>query len=398
MVCIEINDITHNTIVSTLIFLEKYFTQQGIAHKKILYAFQDKWQNICSDSKPEIIHNPLYLLSPYVPEYNFVWNECSYTLRVRLLDEHHLYKSMDNPSVFIPMFSLIFEIDGTDPEPINRLIIQATKYSLKWETHQTAEKEIVIYHWVDDFWDKLNTVEKRGLDTIYLPEHQVEQIQNDLDKFLSPDAKKIYSNFGVPYHRTYCLHGPPGTGKSSLILALVSHCQKNIGVFSFSRKTDDQSFVRAINTVPKNTVLLLEDIDCLLGERQDKSSQITFSTLLNCLDGLQAKNGLIIFITTNFFMKLDPAFCRPGRIDYIVEFKHVTRQQVFQMLGKFFPDQSQDFERFYGEIRHLQLTTCLLQKYLFERYPHQSIFKDIKLLRQDIDTRRMEPSKHEFYG
>ena len=42
---------------------------------------------------------------------------------------------------------------------------------------------------------------------------------------------------------------------------------------------------------------------------------ISFSGLLNALDGVGAQEGRIIVLTTNHRAKLDAALIRPGRID-----------------------------------------------------------------------------------
>ena len=398
MVAVEVSNRNFNTFGALLLYLEYFFTSQGIPHRRYLYQFEDKWKNLCSDLKCDVVAHPVYIIDPRVPEYHFVWEEKEFTLKIENRDTQHLYKSIDNPSVFESVLSLHLEMDGESTEPIDRLVLASLKYISKWENQNSSSKDLVVYHWTDDFWDKLNTVERRKVDTIYLPTLERDNIVKDLDRFLLPETKKVYSEFGIPYHRTYCLHGPPGTGKSSLIMSLVSECQKNIGVLSLSRKTDDLSFVRAVSSVPKNTVLLLEDIDCLMGERHDKTSQITFSALLNSLDGVQSKNGLVIFITTNYFLKLDPAFCRPGRIDYVLEFKYTCKSQVYQMLEKFFPSQRADFDTFYEKIHNLKLTTCILQKYLFERYPDKSILEDIDQVRKDTERCKFDTTQVCMYS
>jgi len=398
MVVVEVSHRNYNTLGALLLYLEHYLTEQKVPHDRYLYQFEDKWKNICTDLKSEIVAHTVYLLDFRIPQYEFTWKDIPFTLRIQNRDPQNLYKSVDNPSVFESVLSLMLEIAGEDVAPIDNLILCSLQFISKWDHQNSSSKDLVVYHWTEDFWDKLNTVERRDISTIYLPANHREDIVADLNKFLSADTKKLYSEFGIPYHRTYCLYGPPGTGKSSLIMSLVSQCQKNIGVLSLSRKTDDLSFIRAISSVPKNTVLLLEDIDCLLGERQDKHSQITFSALLNALDGVQSKNGLIIFITTNYFLKLDPAFCRPGRIDYVLEFQYTGKSQIYQMLDKFFPSQKEDFDKFYREVKTLQMTTCVLQKYLFERYPDKSILWKIEQIRKDTERCKFDKTSSSMYA
>ena len=65
-------------------------------------------------------------------------------------------------------------------------------------------------------------------------------------------------------------------------------------------------------------------------------NHITFSGLLNALDGVYAQEGNLIFMTTNHKENLDPALIRPGRIDRQLEFKHTTRDQLQGMFEHFY--------------------------------------------------------------
>lgn len=390
MVVVKLNYRFMETVGSLLMFLEEYFSENRVPHKKMLYGYVDKWGNLCSENKHENIKRPVYCIDPLTPEYRFVWHEKSFVLRIENIGSDRLYTNCQNTKNFEPVLVLELEVDGDDPSPIDGLLYAALERSSRWNTVLSSSKEIIVYNWVDNYWEKLSVLEKREMETMYLPEKERENIISDLKTFFSGETKKIYAGFGIPYHRTYCFYGPPGTGKSSLIFSLVSMFDKNIGVLSLSKKTDDQSFVRAVTSIAKNTVLLLEDIDCLLSDREDKNAQITFSSILNCIDGIQSKQGLVIFITTNYIKKLDPAFCRPGRIDYILRFNYINRSQVFQMLTKFFPEQSDRFEEFYRYIKDLKLTTCILQKYLFNRYPDRDIMENVHEIKKDAEFSRFE--------
>jgi ATP-dependent 26S proteasome regulatory subunit len=50
--------------------------------------------------------------------------------------------------------------------------------------------------------------------------------------------------------------------------------------------------------------------------------------LINTLDGLNTPHGLIVFITTNYKDRLDPALIRPGRIDCDIEVEALDREQT----------------------------------------------------------------------
>lgn len=66
-------------------------------------------------------------------------------------------------------------------------------------------------------------------------------------------------------------------------------------------------------------------------------SSVTFSGLLNALDGVASSEERVIFMTTNHYERLDPALIRPGRVD------------VDELLGDAAGEQAQRlFVKFYG--------------------------------------------------
>ena len=62
---------------------------------------------------------------------------------------------------------------------------------------------------------------------------------------------------------------------------------------------------------------------------QYQSSDVTFSGLLNVLDGVASSEERLIFMTTNYIERLDPALIRPGRVDYVQLINNATDFQVF---------------------------------------------------------------------
>jgi hypothetical protein len=81
--------------------------------------------------------------------------------------------------------------------------------------------------------------------------------------------------------------------------------------------------------------VLLEDIDAAFPNREEvdsftpqQASDVTFSGLLNVLDGVAASEERLVFMTTNHLNRLDPALIRPGRVDYVQLIGDATDHQV----------------------------------------------------------------------
>ena len=150
-----------------------------------------------------------------------------------------------------------------------------------------------------------------------------------------------YLQRGIPYRRGFLLHGPPGTGKSSAVVAIASALKMDIAMLSLNGSSlDDNELTELLSDAPLNAVVLIEDIDCAFVQRSgttEKGNKLTFSGLLNAIDGVAAGEGRILFATTNHLVKLDPALIRPGRVDRKVEIGLTTREQARRMFERFFP-------------------------------------------------------------
>jgi mitochondrial chaperone BCS1 len=66
--------------------------------------------------------------------------------------------------------------------------------------------------------------------------------------------------------------------------------------------------------------------------------ELSFSALLNTLDGAGAVEGSIAILTTNHRERLDPALIRPGRCDREFELGYLTAESCAKMFGCFFPN------------------------------------------------------------
>ena len=212
----------------------------------------------------------------------------------------------------------------------------------------------------NDGWDYVQGYSPRVLESVILEPGEKEHLLQDIAQFRR--SKQRYAQLGVPYHRGYLFYGPPGTGKTSLVSAVAAHFGLSIYTVNLVDFTD-RGLMSAVNQVPRNSVLLFEDIDCMRGSqprsgadsgggqdgtatlsRKDSvstQSGITLSGLLNVLDGFHAPSGVLFVMTTNHVEKLDQALLRPGRIDYKLYLGKASDHQKVDLYRRFFPDSTE---------------------------------------------------------
>lgn len=218
------------------------------------------------------------------------------------------------------------------------------------EAHQLAQKSVegktIVYAARTSSWEPFGEPRrKRPLESVILDDGVKERIVTDVNDFLN--SERWYYDRGIPYRRGYLLHGPPGSGKSSFIQALAAKLDYNIAILNLSeRGLSDDRFNYLLTIIPKRTLVLLEDVDAAFSNRRTQSeadgyrgANVTFSGLLNALDGVASAEERVLFLTTNHVERLDSALVRPGRVDMTVRLGEATRYQAGQL-----------WDRFYGEM------------------------------------------------
>jgi chaperone BCS1 len=189
-------------------------------------------------------------------------------------------------------------------------------------------------------WYAVATRPARDPETVVLQGDIMRDLIEDVRSF--QEREEWYAQRGIPYRRGIALFGPPGTGKTSAIEAACGHLGLNICPLSLASVTDDNKLAELMRSAPKSAAVVIEDIDAMLEGRTVKSSKesaLTFSGILNAIDGLSSAHGRILFVTSNHPETLDPALLRPGRIDRTFTIGNATREQARRMFLRFFPDQ-----------------------------------------------------------
>lgn len=146
-----------------------------------------------------------------------------------------------------------------------------------------------------------------------------------------------------------------------MILADIIHNQMFTGlagaaVVSAVLFQHDNALLSAINQAGSGVVLIedIDAVDCGQERRpqmnltpanvggpatpQAQSTGISTSGLLNAIDGVAARDGRILIITTNHADKLDEALIRPGRVDMRCHFELAGEPEAHAMFRSFCPE------------------------------------------------------------
>jgi ATP-dependent 26S proteasome regulatory subunit len=222
-------------------------------------------------------------------------------------------------------------------------------------------------------WEGKDSKNVRKLDTVILPDEIKNEIKNDLELFLN--SEEWYLHRDIPYTRGYLFYGLPGTGKTSLIKALSLHYKLHISFLMLQNVMSDNELIELLQNIDyKTTILIIEDIDAMIDlvksrEEQakkdvekeqnefvicddsykkrdygtdvkiledNKKSTLTFSGILNALDGVFNNHRRIMFMTTNKPEILDQALIRAGRCDMRKQFNFCNHDQIKELYRMFF--------------------------------------------------------------
>ncbi|MBB5255977.1 AAA family ATPase [Rhizobium leguminosarum] len=132
------------------------------------------------------------------------------------------------------------------------------------------------------------------------------------------------------------LYGPPGTGKTRFAAALAAHCGLHLEATSIpkwqSYKDGDlgdmlKAMYQAFGSAKQNApcLLFLDEFDAIGDRAKFPSRHETYSTtvvnaLLECLDGTEGREGVVVLGACNYPERIDPALLRSGRLEKHVRF------------------------------------------------------------------------------
>ncbi|MCO5562229.1 hypothetical protein L7F22_015855 [Adiantum nelumboides] len=243
-------------------------------------------------------------------------------------------------------------------------------------------------------WDHVPFKHPSTFDTLAMDPERKTQIQADLRAFM--DGQEFYKKTGRAWKRGYLLHGPPGTGKSSLIAAMANFLCYDVYDLELTHVRSNGDLRKMLLKTTSKSIIVIEDIDCSLdlannrakklsssssssssssksreGKNDEKDllpvSTMTLSGLLNFTDGLWSCCGeeRIFVFTTNHVENLDPALLRPGRMDMHILMSYCTYAAFKILIGNYLDmDYHPSFPRVENIIDDAHVTPAVVSEVL----------------------------------
>lgn len=266
---------------------------------------------------------------------------------------------------------------------ITLYIEKCTSKYIEEKLKQHKYQHIFIFNSIKEDTDELDFIEipfntTKSFDNMFF--EQKNEVKRRLDYFINNED--IYQRLGIPRTLGFLLHGLPGTGKTSCIKSIAKYTKRHIFIIPVKKITNIDILKKIFHTIEINNInipndrrlYVFEEIDCgqwknvvisrsikehndidnkytasaskelleIVNKLTPKPEQIslkediTLGDFLELLDGIIEIPGRMMIMTTNHPEILDPSLLRPGRIDMIIEFKKMTKNDIINMYHLWF--------------------------------------------------------------
>ena len=252
---------------------------------------------------------------------------------------------------------------GNDPTIIKTLISDAVKRVNAEQLTGRIRVFVPSDKWYTG-WDCVLSKKPRAFESVILDKSLSQRVTDDVKMFLG--SRPWYEDMGIPFRRGYLLYGPPGCGKTSFCLALAGVLKLDLCLLSLKGLSDCE-LLTLVRCAPLRSIIVLEDVDAVFTRRERKEegfTRVTFSGLLNAIDGVASQEGRIVVMTANHIDTLDPALIRPGRCDVQVMVGCASAEQLEGMFLRFFPGNLYDARRFAASLPSGVLSLARVQGHL----------------------------------
>jgi hypothetical protein len=141
---------------------------------------------------------------------------------------------------------------------------------------------------------------------------------------------------GIDLKRGILLHGPPGTGKTSISLYLAGRLPEFTVCFVSGQRLLYPREICRMARYLQPAMVVFEDIDLVAQERNANGLATVLGELMNQIDGCEPTDQVLFVMNTNSLDRLEHAVKnRPGRVDQIIAVPLPGRPERRALLAHF---------------------------------------------------------------
>jgi len=149
-----------------------------------------------------------------------------------------------------------------------------------------------------------------------------DDVWQEVDVFLASATSRrdLLKSLGLGTNRGMLIAGPPGVGKTHLVRVIAAELAGRYTTIladaNAMRHTIADLYAESDTFGP--TLVVLDDIDLVLGHRDGSGSNTSLADFLSTLDGVRQRDDILTIATTNDPKSLDPAAQRSNRFDMVI--------------------------------------------------------------------------------
>ena len=198
-------------------------------------------------------------------------------------------------------------------------------------------------------WDKIFVKTNKTLENTIYCDSVKKTLFDDIEWFMKNES--WFMKRGMSYNKCYLLHGPPGTGKTSVTKIIANKYNLPVFILDLQSIKSDSELTRIVSEIiylaENRYILSIEDIDrCSIFRDkyyEEREQNISIPCFLNFLDGIVETHGCIRIFSANDISVLENhssanAIFRPGRIDTKVFIPHCNEDQLLKLFALFFEE------------------------------------------------------------
>jgi hypothetical protein len=230
----------------------------------------------------------------------------------------------------------------------------------------------------------VNNQNKFSLKEMPIPQlksYKSEDIILNYESDIIPVYEKCKEHLSETQHGLFLFFGPPGTGKTSFIRHLITRADRKVILMN-------KDIIKSINSPHfvdffyenSDAVLIIEDSEDIVLNREQAAEGSSMSNLLNMSDGIlgQVLNCTVICSFNTSPENIDPALYRKGRLSGTYNFNFLSKEKAIEVFKRVHADKGFSDSEIRSIINNIK-ELSLAEIYNFEDDSKSNLFKEKSL-------------------